>query len=927
MSTTEPANVRPEQIPGGKPLLHLRSRLPLNELPIDAAEISKQFRSFLKIEDQRLRMAHRRGAAGCHTAAARSSVLDLVVERAFQAALRTLKTTHSSMQHRGLAVVAVGGFGRGELAPYSDLDLLFLYGNHHAAEARKFVEEMLRLLWDAGLTIGHGFRGLSDCVMAARGDAHLRTALITTRLLVGDEKLYGSLHDLLEKDRRKRSEALIATIQHERDDRYAKFGAAVCLQEPNVKESAGGIRDLHTALWYAYARYGCRTLAELYAHEIVSEAEVKSVPRAANFLWRIRYAAHLSTRRKTERIDLDLQTTLAREFGYKRSAYLLGSEKLMREYYQHAQTLHLFSEKMLTRVLESAPRTLRFWGRRLPAAPAETLSIVDGRVDLETGAEAFGHNPSLFFDVFALAQAANVPLSLKLKEAMRQNLGSIDRGFRTSPHATRSFLKLLGRRGRGGFVLRLMHEVGFLGRFVPEFGRISQLIQHDHYHHYTIDEHTLKAVEALDELHLSQDKQRAHLRTIFDEIHDPAQLYLSVLLHDIGKGRGRGHIPRGVKIAETICERLALSEDAAVKIVLLVKHHVAMSQLAQRRDLNEPHVVADFASQIGTLDALNLLLLLTYGDLNAVAPGVWSEWKSTLLWDLYRRTRVLLTGSEAPPNDAEMTARFREQVANCLAGLLPLSEIERHIALLPDRYVRITRPDAAATHLQLIEELNADTFARRWTSHGRTTTELTICTRDRHSLCADIAGSLAAQGIEILSAELNTREDGIALDVFILREASTHHAIDMTRYPVIERALRKAIAGDSDIGALVERWRTKNAPRKRKASLATASPNLPQVVCDNEASESLTLVEVRANDEAGLVYKIASGLASLGLDIVCAKIATEKSDALDVFYVTDDQGMKLSESMMQSTKISLTEFLSNGGAPVASEKNSQEKIR
>jgi [protein-PII] uridylyltransferase len=456
-----------------------------------------------------------------------------------------------------------------------------------------------------------------------------------------------------------------------------------------------------------------------------------------------------------------------------------------------------------------------------------------------------------------------------------------------------------------------MHEVGFLARFLPEFGRISQLIQHDHYHHYTIDEHTLKAVEALDELHLSQDKQRAHLRSIFDQLEDPSQLYLSLLLHDIGKGRGRGHIPRGVKIAETVCKRLGLDGDDAAKVILLVKYHVAMSHLAQRRDLNEPLVVADFAAQIGSLDALNLLLLLTYGDLNAVGPGVWSDWKSTLLWDLYRRTRVLLTGSEAPPNDAELTARFRERVAACMNGTLPLSEIERHIALLPDRYVRVTRPDAAATHIQLIEELHNGTFARRWTSHGRTTTELTICTRDRHSLCADIAGSLSAQGIEILSAELNTREDGIALDVFIIREASTHQAIDMTRYPAIERVLGKAIAGESDIAALVERWHTKNAPWKRKARAQSEGQNLPHVVCDNDASESLTLVEVRASDEPGLVYKIASGFAALGLDIVCAKIATEKSDALDVFYVTDGEGMKISEPMMETVKVSLTEFLSN----------------
>ena len=355
-----------------------------------------------------------------------------------------------------------------------------------------------------------------------------------------------------------------------------------------------------------------------------------------------------------------------------------------------------------------------------------------------------------------------------------------------------------------------------------------------------------------------------------------------------------------------------LAFAGAAKVVLMVREHVAMAQLAQRRDLNEPHVVTDFAGQMGTLDSLNMLLLLTYSDLNAVAPGVWSEWKSTLLWELYRRARTVLTGTDAPLDEVAKTVRFKEQVAKALDGSLPLSEVERHVALLPDRYVRVTRPAAAATHLHLIKELKADVFVRRWMRSGRESTELTVCTKDRHGLFADIAGALAAHGIEILSAELNTREDGIALDVFMLREASTHHAIDTERYPSLDRgSLRKAIAGESDVAALVERWRTKNAPRKRNVSSHAAQSRPPQVTCDNEASQSSTLIEVHAVDEPGLAYRIAGALAALGLDIVCAKIATEKSDALDVFYVTDDEGMKLSQSRMQSVRASLAERLSS----------------
>jgi [protein-PII] uridylyltransferase len=909
---------------GEKALLHAAERFSASRPLADATAISRELKTFLKIEDQRLRIAHRCGAPGIQTAAARSSLLDLVVERAYHAANLLDETVEginkpSDNTQNQCAVVALGGYGRGELAPYSDLDILFLYPNHRALQTRRLVEQILRLLWDAGLTVGPSFRTVSDSVSAARSDPHLQTALVSTRLLAGNPGIYDSLLQALEKERRKRAGASIAAILRERAARYAKYGAAVCLQEPNVKESPGGIRDLHTALWVGYARYGCRTLDELREHDVISETEQRTAVRAVNFLWRVRYAAHLSTRRKTERLALDLQTTLAREFGYKAGAYLLASEKFMRDYYHHARELNLFSETLLARASETERKASRGWGRRLSYNPAEPLSISNGRVQLEGGAELLTGNPMLLFDAFALAQAADVPLSQRLRDAIRQGLPAVDRNFRLSAEASRSFMKLLTRRGRGGYVLRLMHETGFLARLVPEFGRISLLIQHDLYHHYTVDEHTLKAVEALDELYASQDKQRAHLRAIFDEIEDPSLLYLSILLHDIGKGRGRGHIPRGAKIAERVCKRLGLDELGAAKVVLMVKHHVAMAQLAQRRDLNEPHVVTDFAAGMGTLDALNLLLLLTYADLNAVAPGVWSEWKSTLLWELYRRARTVLTGSDAPLDEVAKTARFKEQVAKALEGSLALSEVERHVALLPDRYVRVTRPAAAAIHLHLIKELKSDVqsdiFARRWMRYSRESTELTICTKDRHGLCADIAGALAAHGIEILSAELNTREDGIALDVFILREASTHHAIEMQRYPAIERSLGKAIAGESDIAALVERWRTRNAPRKRNAVSHAGAGNLPHVACDNDASQSSTLIEVHALDEPGLAYKIASALTTLELDIVCAKIATEKSNALDVFYVTDGEGMKLSQSRMQSVQISLAQMLS-GEIPV-----------
>jgi [protein-PII] uridylyltransferase len=512
-------------------------------------------------------------------------------------------------------------------------------------------------------------------------------------------------------------------------------------------------------------------------------------------------------------------------------------------------------------------------------------------------------------DAFTLAQADDVPLSQPLRDALGRSLAAVDRDFRESAEVANSFLRLLRRRGRAGRALRMMNEAGFLRRYLPEFGRISLLIQHDQYHHYTIDEHTLKAVEALDELHASEDLARAPLRAVFDSVEDPALLYLAVLLHDIGKGRGRGHIPRGARIAERICERIRLPSESAEKVVRLVRLHVLMAQTAFRRDLTEPRAAREFAGEVASLDALNMLLLLTYADLNAVGPGVWSEWKGALLRELYQRARAHLTPGEGPADELQELAHYKEQVVAALAGELPPSEVERHIALLPERYRRTSRPEEAAAHLRLISRLGGDAFGWQWRQHEGASTQLTICARDRHGLFADIAGTLAAQGVEILAAEVNTRDDRIAIDVFALRAAATGQCVEEYRRSAIERALLSAVRGESDVQAAVERWRTHNAPRRKTTPAQSRRRRPPHVVCDNEASPATTLIEVRAADEPGLAYRIASALADLGLDIVCAKVATEKSDALDVFYVTDAAGAKLAEPAMRAAEAAIAERL------------------
>jgi [protein-PII] uridylyltransferase len=877
---------------------------------VNPEQLARQARVFLRLEAERLRIAARLGAGGRWLAAARSFVLDTLVARAYEAARQDLTAETQTAPH-ACAVVAVGGYGREELAPYSDLDLVFVAAER--ADVRALVERTLHVLWDAGLTVGHRSQTVRACLAAAQTDPHLQTALVHARLVAGDRAPFAALGEARARLRLKRADALVEAARRARDERHLKHEAIIYLQEPNVKEGVGALRDLHAALWAADARFGCRTLAELHAQHVTDATELAAVAQAYDFLLRVRESLHRLAGRKTERLALDRQTVLAAEFGYADTTHLRASEQFMRDYYRRARTLYQFGEALFARAAAAAQTstTVRWLARPRRTQLAELFVIKDRRLYLDGDAGRLARQPLLSLEAVALAQTAHVEFSHELRAAVMQHLGAVDRACRESAEAARLLLSILRRRGRVGPALRVMCETNLLGRFLPEFARIQMLVQHDLYHHYTVDEHTLRAVEALDDLCRADERARPRLRAALDEVEDVALLYLALLLHDLGKGRGRGHIERGVRIAERVCARLQLDDGAAAKVVNLVRQHVLMAHVSQRRDLRDARTVADFAARLGGLDELNMLLLLTYADLHAVAPGVWSEWKGTLLQELYTRARTHFAAAARPLVLTDELARLKTATVALVAGELPASEVERHFALLPLRYAQHLEAATAAAHLRLVAELEQHALACRWQMHASAhASELTVVARDRRGLFADLAGALAAHGVEILSADLHTRADGIALDTLMLREAATHAPVTEQRRAAVERALAAAFTGRLDVAAAVERWRTHHAPRRMQARLQRP-PAAPVVVCSNEIASATTVVEVRAADEPGLAYRIAAALAACGLDIRHARIATEKADALDVFYVTDAEGRKLDEA----ATLALTDALRRALAP------------
>jgi [protein-PII] uridylyltransferase len=696
-------------------------------------------------------------------------------------------------------------------------------------------------------------------------------------------------------------------------ERHARVGGAVCVQEPNIKEGVGGLRDLHAVLWVAQARHGSRGLADARAAGLLSEREHQAALRAYDFLLRARAEAHFVTGRKTDVLTLDLQPTVAGSLGYEDSRGLLASELFMRDYYRRASDLHGVFRSVLRRPPEEAPR--RLFAALTKRRPARDFEVRDGR--LRAKSLALLETGQGLLSAFAAAQAEGVTLSDELALAVRERTSLVGRELRESKEAAAVFVDVLRWRGRVGLALRAMHETGFLGRFLPEFGRVSFLVQHDFFHRYTVDEHTLRAIEAIDEVASGTEAAVRPFGRVLDEIEDAAPLYLGMLLHDVGKGHGGGHSERGARMAPRVCARLGLDERATADVVFLVAAHLEMSQVSQHRDLTEPALIASFAERVGSVHRLNLLHVLTYADHRAVAPGIWNEWKGALLWELYNRARQRLAGHPAEGDPVE-TARAR-----AIEGLrreFPEADLERHFALLPERYLRATDASRMARHFRLVSGRGEAKAAFEWKdlADGQCT-ELTLVTDDRPGLLASVAGTLTAHGVNILSVDLFNRRDGVVIDTFRLSEVSSHRPVKPERRARVEQDVVAALSGSHDVAAAVAARLRKNPPSARRPMGRAARG--PSVRFDQEISATATVIEVKAQDRPGLAWTIADTLARLGLDIRFAKVATAKALALDVFYVTGAGGLKLAPEDLARVEEALLAAL--GGRPTTKPKEDE----
>jgi [protein-PII] uridylyltransferase len=880
----------------------------------DAAEKLARYKGFLKVETHRVKIAHRAGADGREICRARAAILDELLRHLWDEARAGL-SPQAQKEFPPLALVAIGGYGRAELNPHSDIDFMFLQDGQIAADKplpylAKLIYGVLYPLWDIGLKVGHAVRSIDDCVKVANADMQSKTSLIEARLIVGDEALFKKLQKtVVAKCVTGFEEKYIAARVEDQATRHAKYGNSATMQEPNIKNGCGGLRDFQNLLWMAFFKYRTRTLEDLQVRDFVSEAERKQLEAAYDFLLRVRTELHYEVPRPLDVLGKNLQPAVAHALGYGDRSPSKRIEKFMRDLYTHMRNIFLITRTLEQRMALVAPSqsrlSLRAW---LPKRKRE-LEIVDGFKFINGEIHAasnriFRDSPRRLMRVFLHAQQRHMTLHPDLAQLIRNQLSLVDRDFLNDEHVRETFLTILERRGEVAPILRAMHEVNLLGKYIPEFGKLTCLVQHEFYHQYAADEHTLVCLEQLDKIWEAQDLPYRNYAPLFQGLNRPGLLYLALLLHDVGKAEGHkkgGHPEVSADMAMRASKRLRLDGSAAHTLRLVIENHLLMANLSQRRDLDDPAVIRNFARQIQTPENLNLLTLLTFADSQGTSDKLWNGFKDSLLWQLHSRAMILLTGGTEFIRASEKQRELLLQEVRKLASQ-PVSdeELHAHFAQLPPRYFEIHTAseildDVELAHRfmhRLVRETDrALSPVTAWLDEpDRGYNVVKICTWDRAGLFGKIAGSLSATGLNILSAQIFTRADGIALDTFFVNDARTGNLAARDQHDKFADLLEKVLDGkDVDLPALIARQIT-----NRPVYQAYAGEQMQtEIYFDNEASETRTLIEIETEDQLGLLYAISQTFTELAVDIVGARIVTERGAAIDSFYVRELDGAKV----------------------------------
>lgn len=844
------------------------------------------------------------GAGGVETARLLAAVTDEVVRCLYDFTTVHVIRARNPTEGERMALMAVGGYGRGALAPFSDIDLLFVRPYKETPHIESVIEFMLYALWDLGFKVGHASRTVGDCIKIAREDITVRTSILEARRLSGDEALAADLQKRFREEVVKGTgAAFVAAKLIERDERHTRVGASRFMVEPNVKEGKGGLRDLHTLFWIAQYLHPSDGLEAVLRLDMFDGREVRAFLRAFDFLEAVRAHLHFATGRPEERLTFDVQPEIARRMGYHDRPRRDGDntpavERFMRRYFLIAKEVgtltRAYSAKLEAEHLKQAPKgLLRFLpSRGRKARVVEPGFVLEGGRLSVAGPQVFDEDPVNLIRLFAIADRHDLDLHPDAFTAATRRLGLITSRVRRDPAAAQVFLGLMAKGRKPGRTLELMNEAGVLGRYLPEFGRVVAQMQFNMYHSYTVDEHTLRAVSIINDIashRLVEDHPLSD--TVMPLIEDREALFLAMLLHDTGKGGAGGQQVAGARAARQACERLGLERGRIDLIAWLVEHHLEMSDYAQKRDIADPATVAAFARMVESPERLRMLLILTVADIRAVGPGVWNGWKGQLLRELYSATEALFRGGRT--SDAAGIVRRRQQAQAydarvALAGQRP--EARAWASAMEDAYFAAFSAAEHAAHAALAERARAEggAAAQAEVSEGRNATEIVVAAPDRPALFADLALAMSAAGANVVGARIFTSTAGEALDVFFVQNAAGEpFGADSSR------------ALDRLIDNLEQAGRGEPIQREpaRASLVGRSSPFAitPTVTLDNEASDQASVLEASGRDRPGLLEALARAISEAELSIQSAHIDGHGERAVDTFYVVGRDGAKLAD--------------------------------
>ncbi|HEU4685603.1 MAG TPA: [protein-PII] uridylyltransferase [Nitrospira sp.] len=833
------------------------------------------------------------GASGAETLSAMTEFVDGLIVGRYRAAVRQGGSETANVGLRQCCLMALGGYGRRELAPHSDIDLMFLYQPGYDKAVEALVRAVLHPLWDCGFLVGHSMRTMADSLELAESDSTVKTSMMEARFLAGNPDLFQDFHRrYLRKIVSRNTDAYLDLKLEERGREYEKFGETVYLLEPNVKKSKGGLRDLHLLQWAGMARFQAPTIRELSDRGILSRADSLALMEARELLWRVRALLHVHAGSAQEILTFDEQVWLAAHFGFQDQPHLLAVEQFMQQYYKHTMGLH---ERCL-RFVERC-RTVPFWRRItrfLPATRVDHYFAI--RTGILTVSEEFRakvlESPSLLLRLFDLARERSLAIDPPLLEDIHRHVDQVPADAFHHPDVSRIFLGIMAGP-RTTATLEAMHRAHLLEKLVPAMGTVRGLMQFNQYHKYTVDEHSLLAVGRAEAL----GHDPGPLGEIYRSIKRKDILHLAVLMHDLGKGHEEDHSEVGRRLAEEVGTRLGFDEHDLRTLSFLVHRHLLMAHTAFRRDPNDEKVVLPFAREVGTPDVLRKLVALTAADIAAVGPGVLTKWKESLLLDLYQRTMPELSGDRetqgAPERFAQVVAEVSRHPIVAVQAEFGRDWVERQLKLFPERYVYGTVPARIAAHLAAVRRLYAgEVVVDSEFNRELGTSEYTVITHNdlTPGIFSKITGVMAASGLQILDAQILTRDDGIVVDSFHVADP------DYQGEPPVER---RHTVGER-IAAVLKGWEHVDDVLRRGARLRLTrplpkAPEATEVRIDNETSDFCTIIDVFADDRQGLLHVITNAIFQLGLSIHAARISTRLDQVADVFYVTDQSGRKLSD--------------------------------